>query len=157
MKQSVTKANFLFKSFAILKIPMIFFCGAKIVEVDNQKAVIKIPLNYRTRNHLKSMYFGTLAVGADITGGIMAFNIIQEKKLKIALVFKDLKGDFLKRVDRSAFFVCEDGLKISELIEKAINSGQREEEKISVNVYTEYYKNPQLVSQFVLTMSVKKR
>ena len=157
MNQSITKTNFLFKSFAILKIPMIFYCGAKIIEINKEKAVIKIPLNYRTRNHLKSMYFGSLAVGADITGALIAFQIIQEKKLKIALVFKDLKGEFLKRVDKSAFFVCEDGLKISELINKAMNSGQREEEKVTVNVFTDYYKEPQLVSQFVLTMSVKKR
>lgn len=157
MTQSAVKTNFLFKSFALLKIPMIFYCGAKILEIDNQKAVIKIPLNYRTRNHLKSMYFGTLAVGADITGGIIAFQIIQKEKLKISLVFKDMKGDFLKRVDKDAYFVCSDGLKVSELIKKAMDSGIREEDQVTIDVFTDYYGKPELVSKFVLTMSLKRR
>ncbi|MFN8579267.1 MAG: DUF4442 domain-containing protein [Candidatus Sericytochromatia bacterium] len=157
MSQNTSKINFLFKSFAFFKIPMIFFCGAKILEIDEKKAVVKIPLNFKTRNHLNSMYFGTLAVGADITGGIIAFQIIQQKKLKISLVFKDMSGEFLKRVEKDAFFVCEDGEKVSKLINKTIETGNREEEKVTINVYTDYYKNPELVSKFSLTLSLKKK
>ncbi len=120
MKQNTTKINFLFKSFALLKIPMIFYCGAKIVEIAEKKAVVKIPLNFKTRNHLRSMYFGTLAVGADITGGIIAFQIMQNQKLKISLVFKDMTAEFLKRVEKDAYFVCEDGESISNLIKRTI-------------------------------------
>lgn len=156
MKTAV-KTNLLFKGFTLLKIPMIFYCGAKIIEIDNKKSVVKIPLNYKTRNHLKSMYFGTLAVGADITGGIIAFQIMQERKLKISLVFKDMSGEFLKRVEKDAYFVCEDGEKITSLINKAIETGNREEEKVYINVYTDYYKNPELVSKFTLTLSLKKK
>lgn len=157
MTQSASKINFLFKMFALAKIPMIFYCGAKILEINEQKAVVKIPLNYKTRNHLKSMYFGTLAVGADITGGIIAFQLIQQKKLKISLVFKDMSGEFLKRVEKDAYFVCEDGLKINDLISKTIESGNREEEKVNINVYTDYLKTPELVSKFTLTLSIKRK
>lgn len=157
MTQNTSKINFLFKSFAFFKIPMIFFCGAKIIEIDEKKAVVKIPLNFKTRNHLKSMYFGTLAVGADITGGIIAFQIIQQKKLKISLVFKDMSGEFLKRVEKDAFFVCEDGEKVSNLINRTLETGNREEDKVNINVYTNYYKNPELVSKFSLTLSLKKK
>lgn len=154
---SAIKTNFIFKAFTLLKIPMIFYCGAKIIEIDDKKAVIRIPLNYRTRNHLKSMYFGTLAVGADITGGIIAFQIIQSRKLKISLVFKDMNGEFLKRVEKDAYFVCEDGQKISSLINKAMDSEDRVEDKVNINVYIDYYKNPDLVSKFTLTLSLKKK
>ncbi len=32
---------------------------------------IRIPLGWRTRNHLGSMYFGALATGADLVGGLL--------------------------------------------------------------------------------------
>jgi acyl-coenzyme A thioesterase PaaI-like protein len=101
---NVKKINFLFKLFAFFKVPMIFYCGVKVIELDDKKAIVKIPLKRRTKNHLNSMYFGALAVGADVAGGILAFSLIQKRKLKISLVFKDLKADFLKRHESDVVF-----------------------------------------------------
>ena len=39
------------------------------------------------------MYFGVLAVGADVTGGFLAMRYIQGSTSKIALIFKDFKTD----------------------------------------------------------------
>ena len=52
---------------------------------------IKIPLKRRTKNHLYSMYFGALSVGADITGGFLAMMCIQKTNKRVALIFKDFK------------------------------------------------------------------
>ena len=46
-----------------------------------------MPLRRRTKNHLGSMYFGVLAVGADITGGFLAMEPIQESGRNITLNF----------------------------------------------------------------------
>lgn len=156
-KNNLLKTNFQFRLFTLFKIPLIFFCGAKIIEIDENKAVIKIPLNFRTKNHLNSMYFGVLAVGADIAGGIIAMGIIQRKKLKVSLLFKDMTAEFLRRAETDVNFICEDGEKISRLINTCLNTGNREEEKIIVTAYSNDKKTPEIVAKFTLTLSLKKR
>ena len=63
------KATLMLRAFGLFKIPMILFVGPRVVEMNAERCVLKIPLGYRTRNHLGGMYFGTLATGADCAAG----------------------------------------------------------------------------------------
>ena len=54
--------------FGLLKIPLIWYVKPSVVSIGEEKIVVKVPLRRRNKNHLKSMYFGTLCVGADCTG-----------------------------------------------------------------------------------------
>ena len=64
------------------------------MSISDSKLEIKIKLNRRTKNHLNSMYFGVLSVGADVTGGFLAMKLIHTSKSKIALIFKDFHANF---------------------------------------------------------------
>ena len=64
--------------FGVFKIPLIFFVKPTVVELTDNRAVVKIPCTYRTKNHLGSMYFGVLCTGADLAGGIMAMRLIDK-------------------------------------------------------------------------------
>ena len=55
----------LLRAFGLVKIPLLFSVSPTIAELTDEKAAIKIRLNRWTRNHWNSMYFGTLAIGAD--------------------------------------------------------------------------------------------
>jgi acyl-coenzyme A thioesterase PaaI-like protein len=57
-------------AFGWLKVPMIAWVRPKVIELNDERSVIKIALTRRTKNHLNSLYFGALCVGADVTGGI---------------------------------------------------------------------------------------
>ena len=75
--------------FGLMKIPLIFFVKPSVVEIDEEKIMVKIPFRRRNRNHLNSIYFGALCVGADCTGGLLAMKYIKAQPERIALVFKD--------------------------------------------------------------------
>ena len=47
---------------------MIFYAAPRIIQLDEDGCAVKIPLGFRTKNHLGSMYFGALCVGADCAG-----------------------------------------------------------------------------------------
>ena len=94
-----TKITWQILLFGFSKVPLIFYCRPKVINISEAKLEIKIKLNRRTKNHLNSMYFGVLSVGADVTGGFLAMKLIQESKSKIALIFKDFHADFLKRAE----------------------------------------------------------
>ena len=92
MFSELTKSNLYLQYFGLTKIPLLWFCRPKIIRITSETVEIKIPLMRRTKNHLNSMYFGALSVGADITGGFLAMMCIQKSKHKVALIFKDFKG-----------------------------------------------------------------
>jgi hypothetical protein len=100
------------------------------------------------------MYFGVLAVGADITGGFLAMDPIQESGRKITLIFKDFKADFLKRPEGDVHFICRDGLAIKELVKTATNSGERHNYKLNIEA-TVPSLSPDVVAKFELTLSLK--
>ena len=55
------KANLALRLFAWRYIPVIGFCAPVIEQMDARALRIRIPLGWRTRNHLGSMYFKALS------------------------------------------------------------------------------------------------
>tara|TARA_B100000700_G_C14958808_1_gene815360 strand:- start:572 stop:1045 length:474 start_codon:yes stop_codon:yes gene_type:complete len=150
----ITRANFYLKFFGLTKIPLIWFCKPKIISISSDSIQIKINLNRRTKNHLNTMYFGALSIGADITGGFLAMLCIQESKKKVNLIFKDYKADFLKRAEGDVHFVCNQGKEISNLVNKTIESGNRENMLLKIEALVPSISND-IVAKFQLTLSLK--
>lgn len=144
-------------AFGLFKIPMIFFISPKVVDMTSSRCEIRVPLNLRTRNHLGSMYFGTLCAGADVAGGLLAMNLIREGGNQVNLVFKDFKADFLKRPDADVHFISEDGEKVRKLVAAAVASGERVNETVLITATcpTKFGDDP--VAKFALTISLKKK
>ena len=154
MVSKATKTTRLIQVFGITKVPMIWYCRPKVIEHTDEKIEIKIPLKRKTKNHLGSMYFGVLAVGADITGGFLAMDPIQESGRKINLIFKDFKADFLKRPEGDVHFTCNDGLAVKELVDRVSNSSDRHNFKLSIDATVPSISS-EVVARFELTLSVK--
>ena len=154
MASIATKTTRLIQLFGITKVPMIWYCRPKVIQHTDERIEIKIPLKRKTKNHLGSMYFGALAVGADITGGFLAMNPIQESGRKINLIFKDFKADFLKRPEGDVHFICNDGLAVKELVETVAKSNERHNYKLSIDAIVPSL-SPEIVAKFELTLSLK--
>ena len=151
-----TKIKWQILFFGLTQVPLIFYCRPKVVSISVSKLEIKIKLNRRTKNHLNSMYFGVLAVGADVTGGFLAMRYIQASTSKIALIFKDFKAEFLKRAEGDVHFVCEDGIAIQNLVRAAEETGERQ--NLSVQIIATVPKiSVEPVAKFILTLSIKKK
>jgi len=55
---------------------LLYFTKPSVLEVNERRCEVRIPLNWRTRNHLQSMYFGALCIGADVAGGLICFHLM---------------------------------------------------------------------------------
>ena len=154
MISRAVKTNRLVRLFGLTKVPMIWYCRPRVIEHNDEKIEIRIPLKRRTKNHLGSMYFGVLAVGADITGGFLAMDPIQESGRNITLIFKDFKADFLKRPEGDVHFMCNDGAAIKELVDKAANSTERFNYKLNIAAVVPSISS-EVVAKFELTLSLK--
>ena len=152
------KETLLLRGFGFFKIPLLFFISPSVIELNEQRCVVKIPLSRRSMNHLRSMYFGALAAGADCAGGLIAMKLIQtEGQGKVSLIFKDFHAEFLKRAEGDVLFTCEQGEEVRALVRKAIESGERENLAVHVTATVPSKMGDEPVARFILTLSLKKR
>ena len=151
----IQKANLKFKLVGLFKIRMLGFVNAKLVEYSEQKTVVRVPLNRKTRNHLGSVYIGALAVGADVTGAWLVFDYLDKTKKKVSIVFKDLRTEFLKRADGDVHFTCLDGPEVLASFNQTILDGERKNIPLTVTatVPSKYGEEP--VATFVMTLSMR--
>lgn len=141
--------------FGLTKVPLILYCRPVVVQLDEEKAVVRVPLRRRTKNHLNSMYFGALCVGADCAGGIIAMHQIWASKQSVSLVFQGFKAEFLKRPEADVHFVCTQGAEIKALVAKAIESGERESMPVNLVATTPSLSGDEPVARFEVILSLK--
>ncbi len=151
----MTQANLLLRTFAWTKVPMIYWTGAKIVDISDERCVVRMPFRRRNRNHLGSLYFGVLMVGADVSGGLLAFRMAHASGRKVSFAFKDVQAKFLKRAEGDTVFRCDDGAAISQALEETFRTGERINQTVSVIATTPSKFGDEAVAAFQLTLSVK--
>lgn len=149
------KANSYLKLFGFFKVPLIFYSRAKVVSIDQKRVEIKIPLRRRTKNHLNSMYFGALAIGADVAGGMIAMMLCEDRKLKVSLAFKSFQAQFHSRPEADVHFICEDGDAISQQITESLESGERVNRNVNIRAIVPSKSETDVVASFVLELSLK--
>jgi len=143
------------RAFGLMNIPLLFIVSPSVLKLNERECEVKIPLNRLTRNHLKSMYFGTLAMGADLAGGLMAMNAIRRSKKKINLIFKDFKADFLMRAEGDVHFICKQGKQIQDQVQETIRSKKRTNQILTILATTPKKSGDEPVAKFLLTLSLK--
>tara|TARA_B100000029_G_scaffold257956_2_gene254680 strand:- start:878 stop:1357 length:480 start_codon:yes stop_codon:yes gene_type:complete len=152
----LNKPTWILRIFSFKKVPMIFYTRPWIQDLSLSKIEVVIPLNRKTKNHLNSMYFGALCVGADVAGGFLALSIIQNKKKDVSIIFKDFKAEFLKRPEDNVHFYCEDGQIINVAIDKAISTSERCNVPITIKAMVPII-DLEPVAIFSLTLSLKSK
>ena len=146
-----TKTTLLMRAFGLTKVPLLFLTSPKVLKIDQSKIEVLIPFRKIVKNHVGSLYFGALAIGADTAVGMLAMDKIYKSQQKATLVFKDFQANFIKRAEGDTLFICEEGEKIGQVVQKALESKERVNEPIQCKAYT----NNELVAEFVLTLSIK--
>lgn len=143
--------------FGLLKIPLIGYVRPRVERLDADEVTIRVPLGRRTQNHWKSMYFGALAIGADLAAGSHAmFAVDAEQRqsgTKVGFVFKDVQADFLRRPDHDVLFHSRDGRNVAAAVAETVRTGER----VNIPVPVECEAGGELVAKFTLTLSLKRK
>lgn len=151
------KATAFLRVFSFLKIPLLGWIRPRILEANDTTTVLMVPLSRRTKNHLNVMYFGALAMGAEAAVAVRAVSEIQKSGRRVDFLFKDFQADFLKRAEGDVHFICDQGLEVRALIEKAIATGERVTETFRSYAIVPS-KDPQaVIGEFKVSLSVKAR
>lgn len=156
MNFETLKMTALVNAYSLFKIPLLAFITPRIVELGEARSAVKVRLGLRTRNHLGVMYFGALAMGAELSVALKALQTIQASGKKIDFIFKDFHADFLKRADGHVIFVCEAGAEIAALVGAAAADSERHTQTFEGYAYVPS-KSTEPVMKFQVTLSLKQR
>lgn len=152
------KPTTLVRLWSLRNVFLLWLVRPSIVELNENRCVVKIPLNWITRRRdIHAMYLGTLCMGADVAAGLIAFDLVARGKVKVNFIFKDMTARFLKRAEGDVVFTNNDGPKIQELVRLAIESGERQETTVHVVATVPPKLGEEPVAEFDLTLSIKKR
>jgi len=152
------RQTFGMRLFGWLKIPLLASVRPSVVELSETRCVIKVPLRRWSRNHLGSMYFGALAIGADCAGGLLAMDQIKRSGGKVSLVFKAFQAQFLKRPESDVYFICEEGQAIRDQVRRALESEERITEPMHIQAAVKLPDGTfEPVAEFTLELSLKRR
>jgi hypothetical protein len=137
---------------------LLWLVRPKIVELNADRCVVKIPLNWITRRRdIHAMYLGTLCMGADVAAGLIAFQLVAERKARVNFIFKDIRGEFLKRAEGDVVFTNADGPLIQDLVRRALDTGERQEATVHITATVPSKLGDEPVAKFELTLSVKRK
>lgn len=144
--------------FGWLKIPLLASVRPSVVELSETRCVVRIPLRRWSKNHLGSMYFGALAIGADCAGGLLAMDQIKRSGKPVALVFKSFQANFLKRPESDVYFICEDGEAIRDQVRRTLASEERITEPMHIQAAVKAADGSfEPVAEFTLELSLKRK
>ncbi|HKS21964.1 MAG TPA: DUF4442 domain-containing protein [Thermoanaerobaculia bacterium] len=154
----MTKETLAVRAWALRNVFLLYLVKPSILEVNENRCEIRIPLNWRTRRRdIGAMYLGTLCMGADVASGLIAFHLMRTRRLRVSFIFKDLRAEFLKRAEGDVHFACEEGANIVALVDRAMQSGERQETTVNVIARVPKKLGDEPVARFAMTLSVKKK
>lgn len=137
---------------------LLWLIRPKIVELNHERCVVRVPLNFITRRRdIHAMYLGTMCMGADVAAGLIAFTIVRERRERVSFIFKDIRGEFLKRAEGDVVFTNNDGPLIQDLLRRANETGERQEATVHVTATVPKKLGDEPVAKFELTLSVKRK
>jgi hypothetical protein len=116
------------------------------------EVVVKIKRFRLTKNHLKSIYFSALMVGAVCAPGLHAFAHASTGETKFSLAFKSCKAIFYFRPYTDVFFHATTGNLLKEMIVRIRSTQLRFHEFIPVTVSDA---NGKLVAEIHMELSLR--
>lgn len=109
--------------FLFQRLPAAWFMGIGVRHCDLVQGVASLPYGWRSQNPFRSTYFAAQCAAGELSTGILAIVHLQGKPPVSMLVTK-IEAEFIKKVDKTLLFTCDEGREIEQTIEKALQSGE---------------------------------
>ncbi len=109
-------------TFTLFKLPSVYFCGVRVKSISETSCMVSVKHRWINQNPFKSMFWAVQGMAAELTTGTLVMSCIKESNLKISMLVANNKASFFKKATGRINFTCNDGEKIKEAINKAVES-----------------------------------
>ena len=150
--QKLANNKFLFRLYLLKSLPMAYIAGIRVKELTKEKAITTVKFKWLTQNPFRSMYFACEAMAAEMSTGLLVMNTIYNSFPPISILIIENKASYYKKAVGKITFTCEDGNKISEIIDKLKQS----KESVTTDIKTVGTDEAgDKVADFIFTWSLK--
>lgn len=105
------------------KLPMAFILGVRIKSCTVHRSEVTLPFWWMSQNPFRSIYFAAQCSASELSTGVLATLAIAEHG-NISMLVSKVEAEFTKKATSKTTFVCEDGQRIIDAVQAAINSGE---------------------------------
>jgi hypothetical protein len=97
-----------FRAYLLGRLPLAAFAGLRVRHLDDSSCTVSLPGGWRTRNPFGSAYFAAQAMAAEMSTGAPALMLVEGAPASVALLVKEVRGSFQKRIQGPSDFTFED-------------------------------------------------
>jgi hypothetical protein len=144
----------LMKGYLLARLPLALAAGLRVVRLDERGCSVRLPGGWRTRNPFGSTYFAAQMMAAEMATGAVAMMMVRAAPVSVALILREVRGVFTRRVQGRSHFTFEDAAGMRAVIDKAAASGEGEFYTGRVAGLTEA---GETAAEFEITWSFKRR
>ena len=143
-----------FRKILFFKIPIAWIAGLRLKSFSSDKCEVKVKLSKFSQNPFKSMFWAVQGMAAEFSTGFLCMDKVQKSGKKISMLVLEQNGKFTKKAVGEITFVCDEGNKIDEVIQKAIETKEGQTIRLFSRGYDE--KNDMVAEfWFLWTFKVK--
>ncbi len=113
-----------FNAFLFFKLPAAWWCGVRLREIDQEHAVVTVRHRWFNQNPFNSMFWAVQGMAAELSTGALVMDQIRASGKSISMLVANNKAHFSKKATGKITFRCDDGRKIANALENAIQSGE---------------------------------
>ncbi len=113
-----------FNTFSFFKLPAAWWCGVRLRDIDQNRAIVTVTHRWINQNPFKSMFWAVQGMAAELSTGAMMIDQIEHTGKKISMLVANNNANFSKKATGKITFTCEDGNLIKEALDKTIATGE---------------------------------
>lgn len=111
-------------AFLIVKLPAAFLCGVRATFLDSKECHVSVKHRWINQNPFKSIFWAVQGMAAELSTGALVMAKIRQSGKPISMLVASNKASFSKKATGRIQFICNDGEKIDQALEKAIATGE---------------------------------
>lgn len=142
--------------FLFAKLPAALFMGVRVRKVSTESVTVTLPYKWLSQNPFKSTYFAAQAAAAEMSTGVLGMMATQGHG-KVSMLVVGMEAEFVKKANKRATFICNDGQKVFAAVQKAVETGEGQTIKMESigTVPNPDGGAPIVISRFYFTWSFK--
>ena len=111
-------------SYLMFKLPAAYLTGVRTKHIDDTTCVVSVKHRWINQNPFNSMFWAVQGMAAELTTGALVMKKIRESGKRISMLVANNNASFTKKATGRITFKCEEGHKIDDAIQKAIDTGE---------------------------------
>jgi hypothetical protein len=111
-------------AFLSFKLPSAYLCGVRTKFIDDVQCQVSVKHRWINQNPFNSMFWAVQGMAAELTTGALVMAKIKDSGHPISMLVANNNASFTKKATGRINFLCTDGPKIDEAINRAIASGE---------------------------------